>query len=167
MTTRILVAYATKYGSTQQVAETITTILREQGLDGEIRPMHEVRMLDGYGAVVLGAALYMGRWHPDARAFLKRHRASLSTLPVAVFALGPLSMEEKQVQSARTQLTHALAKAPWLKPVTVKIFGGVIDPAKLRFPFNHMQAGDARDWTQIRAWANQLAERLHSVLQAV
>ena len=157
----ILVAYATRYGSTREVAEAIAEILSEPGLRVEIQPAREVRTLDGYDAVVLGAALYMGHWHKDARRFLKRHRTALASLPIAIFALGPLSNNEQEWQGARAQLDRALVATPWLVPVAVELFGGVINPAKLRFPFNHMPAGDVRDWTAIRAWASKLTLLLH------
>lgn len=161
MATTMLVTYATKYGSTREVAEAFAASLNQQGVPVEIRPTGEVRTLDGYRAVVLGAALYMGRWHKDAHRFLKRHRAALAHLPVAIFALGPLSADEKEWQGSRAQLDRALAQAPWLTPVAVELFGGVIDPAKLHFPFNHIPAGDARDWTAIHAWASKLGVAFH------
>ena len=157
MTALILVAYATKHGSTQEVAEAIAATLREHALEAEVQPASEVRALDRYGAVVLGAPLYSGRWHGDASRFLKRHRTALSERPVAIFALGPRSAAEEERRGSREQLDRALAKASWLAPVAIEVFGGVIDPAKLRFPFNRMPASDARDWTAIRAWASNLA----------
>lgn len=75
MAPTILVTYATKYGSTQEAAKAIAGTLCQAGGQVEILPARQVRSLDGYNAVVLGAALYMGRWHEDARHFLKRHRA--------------------------------------------------------------------------------------------
>ena len=161
MTTTILVTYATKYGSTREAARAIAASLCQPGVQVEILPAREVRTLDGYGAVVLGAALYMGRWHKDALRFLKRHRAALAHRPVAIFALGPLSTDKKEWQGARTQLDRALAQAPWLTPVAIEVFGGVINPAKLHFPFNHIPAGDARDWTAIRGWASELGTVFH------
>lgn len=118
---------------------------------------HSSRLLP----VVLGAALYVGQWHRDAHRFLKRHHSAFSERPIAFFALGPLSSAEKEWQGAREQLDRALAKFPWLAPVAVELFGGVINPAKLHFPFNHMPAGDARDWTAIHAWADKLAATFH------
>ena len=160
MTALILVAYATKHGSTQEVAEAVAATLRQHALEVEVQPASEVRALDRYGAVVLGAPLYSGRWHGDASRFLKRHRTALSERPVAIFALGPRSAAEEERRGSREQLDRALAKASWLAPVAIEVFGGVIDPAKLRFPFNRMPASDARDWTAIRAWASNLAASL-------
>ena len=75
MSTSILVAYATRYGSTQEVAEAVAATLRERVLAVDIQPMQDVRSLDQYRAVVLGAPLYMFHWHKDALHFLARHRA--------------------------------------------------------------------------------------------
>jgi menaquinone-dependent protoporphyrinogen oxidase len=155
----MLIAYATKRESTHEVAEYVAKRMRELGHDVDVRPAAEVGTLDPYGAVVVGGALYAGRWHRDARRFLAKHRAELSRLPVAVFAMGPMSLEPSELAGSRKQLDRALAKEHELEPVSVTIFGGVIDPAKLRFPFTSMEATDARDWYAIRSWADELAGR--------
>jgi menaquinone-dependent protoporphyrinogen oxidase len=164
MSASVLVAYATRYGSTQEVAEAIADTLREQGLAVDTLPARDVRSLAGYSAVVLGAALYIYRWHRDARRFLSRHRQALVDRPVAVFALGPVQDEEEQFQDARSQLNKQLAKFPWFTPVAVEVFGGKFDPAKLPFPINRFAgqepASDIRDWAAIRAWATDLAAKL-------
>jgi menaquinone-dependent protoporphyrinogen oxidase len=157
---RILVAYATKRGSTREVARTITTTLQEQGNRVDLRAASDCNDLSAYRAVVLGGALYMGRWHTDARAFLKRHAIALDERPIAIFAMGPQRMDESSVRSARQQVDRALKQTPDVDPVDVTIFGGVIDPNKLRFPFNRMKPSDARDWDAIRAWAAKLASSL-------
>jgi menaquinone-dependent protoporphyrinogen oxidase len=160
MTKPILVAYATKHEATHEVAETLAARMRERGAEVDVRTAAEVGMLEPYGAVVLGGALYMGRWHRDARRFLARHRDDLAHLPIAVFAMGPLEMTPTDVAGSRRQLDRALARTPDLHPVAVAIFGGVVDPAKLHFPFTHMNATDARDWDAIRAWADEVVDRV-------
>ena len=170
MSASILVAYATRYGSTQEVAEAVAATLRERGLEVDIQPMREVRALDQYGGVVLGAPLYMFHWHKDALHFLARYREALKQRPVAVFALGPWHDEEKEYQEVRKQLDKELAKFPWLTPRAIAIFGGKFDPQKLTFPHNmipalkNMPASDVRDWNAIRAWASDLAELFQPVL---
>ena len=161
MSTPVLVAYATKRESTHEVADAVAARLRDRGHDVDVRPAADVGTLQPYGAVVLGGALYAGRWHRDARHFLARHRDELERIPVAVFAMGPLKLEPDDIKAAHGQLDRALAKEHDLEPVSVTIFGGVIDPARLRFPLNRMKAADARDWDDIRAWADELAERFH------
>jgi menaquinone-dependent protoporphyrinogen oxidase len=147
---RCLVAYATKYGSTEDVAREIASTLRRGGHIVYVQDAETVDDLREYDAVVLGGALYMGRWHRDARAFVELHHQALARLPFAVFALGPASMDKEA--GSRKQLQHALGHAQ-VEPHAVAIFGGVVDPAKLRFPFNHMPKTDARDWPAIERWA--------------
>ena len=154
---RILVAYATKRGSTREVAEAIAGVLEGEGLPVELCPAEDVEDLDGYAGVVLGGALYMGRLHHDARRFLKRFRERLAALPTAVFAMGPTSVEEDEVRRSREQLDRALAAVPEIDPLFVAIFGGVVDPEKLSFPFKRMPAFDARDWDDIRTWSTGIA----------
>lgn len=168
MSTSILVGYATRSGSTQEVAETIAATLREAGLAVTCQPARQVRDLAGYDGVVLGAPLYMFRWHKDAKSFLARHRQALTARPVAVFALGPFHVDEKEFTDARSQLDKELVKFTWFKPLAIEIFGGKFDPMALRFPYNlipalkQMPASDIRDWAAIRAWASGLAVKLQS-----
>jgi menaquinone-dependent protoporphyrinogen oxidase len=161
MSKPILLAYATRYGSTQEVAEAITAALREAGIEVEIQPMQEVKQLDTYDAVVLGAAIYGARWHPDAHQFLSQYRESLVERSVAIFALGPLSTSAAAMKRSRRQLDKELEKYPWLKPVAVEMFVGKLDPAKLSF-FERLgtSASDHRDWEAIRTWAKVLPARL-------
>jgi len=160
----ILVAFATSYGSTREVAEAVAATLRDRGLEADLRPAREVRALEGYDAVVLGAPLAMHRWHKDAQRFVSRHRKSLSGLPVAVFALGPVHepRDEQEWKDSRAQFDKELAKAGRLEPVAVALFGGRFDPALLRFPANKLAgsepASDIRDWEAIRMWAASLFE---------
>lgn len=172
MSHSVLVGYATRYGSTQEVAEAVAETLREGGLAVDIQPLREVRPFTGYSAVVVGAPLFMFRWHKDALRFLSRHRQALTERSVAVFALGPVHdpYDEQEWQSSRAQLDKELAKFPWLTPVALQVFGGKYDPAKLRFPLNLFAgsepASDLRDWTAIRAWASDLAEKLQPAVSA-
>jgi menaquinone-dependent protoporphyrinogen oxidase len=168
MATTILVAYATRYGSTQEVAEHIAAVLLEAGHPVAIHPAGDVPSLEAFDAVVLGAPLYMGKWHRDARRFLSKHRAALAERPVAVFALGPLESTEEQMRDATEQLDKNLAKAPWLTPVDKEVFVGKFDPDNLTFPHNLLPLGDAlpvgdhRDWDAIRGWAGELPARLQA-----
>jgi menaquinone-dependent protoporphyrinogen oxidase len=155
----ILVAYATKHGSTHEVAEWVAAALREHDLDTATAPAASVESLGRYDGVVLGGALYTGRLHADARAFLRRHRNELTRKPCAVFALGPKTLEPDDLGRSRRQLDAALARSPELEPLAVAVFGGVVRPEGLRFPFNRMEASDARDRQAVDAWATLVADR--------
>ena len=166
MSASVLVAYATRAGSTQEVAEAVASTLREAGITVDVQPLRKVDRLDAYGGMVIGAPLFMFRWHKDAVGFLKRHREALAGRPVAVFALGPFHDEEKEWRDVRAQLDKALAKFPWFSPVAVQVFGVKFDPAKLGFPWKlnpamkKIPASDIRDWAQITAWAKELVAKL-------
>jgi menaquinone-dependent protoporphyrinogen oxidase len=167
----MLVTYASNSGSTREVAEDIAATLRAQGVEVDLCPIREVRTLDGYSAVVLGAPMYMFRWHKDAHHFLDRFRRDLTgSLPIAILAGGPIEDTSEQWQDRRRDLHQELAKHPWLTPVSVQLIGGKFDPAKLRFPYSllpalrKMPACDLRDWEAIRAWASALPEKFQPVV---
>ncbi len=173
----ILVTYATRYGSTREVAEQIAATLREAGLKVDVHPVREVPKLAGYRAVVLGAPLYIGSWLKPAQKFLEQNQEALARLPVAIFSLGPTRAEDLDDPEVGAQLGQQLAKYPWLKPVAAELFGGKYDPAGLRFldgllaklpasPLYQLPASDARDWDAIRAWAGGLAATLSQPNQA-
>jgi menaquinone-dependent protoporphyrinogen oxidase len=151
MSRTILVAYGTKHGSTREVAEAVAATLEERDLTVETHPAAFVDDLSAYAGVVVGGAIYMGRLHPDAMHFLEQHRSRLADLPVAIFGMGPRTMEEQHADESRAQLMHALEKVPEVDPCAVAVFGGV------RFPFNRLPSSDARDWSAIRAWAAEIA----------
>ena len=153
---RVLVAYASKRGSTREVAEAVAGPLAEDGLDVETRAADEVDDLTPYAGVVLGGGLYMGRWHKDARRFIAQYRKALRDMPVAVFAMGPDKMDAEKVAGSRAQLDRALAKVPEIETISVAIFGGVVDPSMFPFPLNRIPASDARDWDAIRTWADEV-----------
>lgn len=166
----VLVAYATKYGSTREVAERIGETLRQEGLAVDVTPADKVSDLGPYSAVVLGTPLYIGKMLKDATALLERNRAGLEQLPVALFTLGPVSASDDMAE-ARKQLDVVLAKLGWLKPVAVEMFVGKFDPASLRgldklvtkpkaSPLYHAPARDERDWSAIERWAESLPELL-------
>jgi menaquinone-dependent protoporphyrinogen oxidase len=163
MSNSVLMAYATRNGSTREIAEAVAATLRENGHMVELQPVREVQSLEKYSAVVLGAPLYMFHLHKDARRFLAGHRAALANLPIALFTLGPFHDDAKEWQEVRKQLDKELLKFPWLSPVATARFGGKFDPANLGFPLKFipalkkMPASDIRNWDQIRTWANDLA----------
>ena len=161
MSDRVLVAYATKHGSTREVAEEIGRVLRQRGLDTDVAEARLVRDLAPYGAVVLGSALYAAHWQRDANRFVARHLAALQARPVWLFSTGPLD------RSADAGLLPAPPSvAITTDPIGARahrVFGGRLladtpglDPQVLA---TH-PVGDFRDWAAIRAWALGIAAAL-------
>ena len=161
-TNSVLLAYATRFGSTQEVAETVAASLREAGLKVDLQLMRQVESLDRYEVVVLGAAIYNSKWHAEAHQFVAQHQEALTQRPVAIFTLGPLSSSAAAMRNSRRQLDKELEKYPWLKPVAVEVFAGKYDPSKPGMGFFErlLPARDYRDWAAIRAWANALPVQL-------
>ena len=96
MPVSVRVGYATRYGSTQEVAGAVAATVHERGLEVALEPMQKVRTFDQYRTVVLGAPLYMFHWHEDALHFLVRHHVALTQRPVAFFALGLYHSKEAE-----------------------------------------------------------------------
>jgi menaquinone-dependent protoporphyrinogen oxidase len=166
MPTTVLVTWATRYGSTEEVAHAIADDLLKEGLVVKAQPIAEVTSLERYDAVVLGFALYMARMHKEARRFLKSQRGELLRRPVGVFVLGPIHADAKEFAEAERQMNKELAKFPWFAPVARQVVGGRFSPEKLGFFFRNIPvlrnvpASDARDWNSIHAWAGTLPDLL-------
>ena len=167
---KVLVAYATRYGSTVEVAQAVGSALDRQGVDVEVRPAKDVTALGGYGSVVLVTPFYFGSMLKNATRFLERNREALQGLPVALLACGPVSADD-DMAVARAQLDDALAKLGWLEPVASEMFVGKYDPGHLRFadkivaalpasPLHGVGAHDDRDWEAIQAWSDGLPSAL-------
>lgn len=165
---KILVAYATVSGSTREIAEFVCKEISTGEIQAELRPCKEVKDLSGYNAVVLGFPLYMFQMNGDTRGFLNRHQKTLASLPVAVFAGGPFGDDpKKDLEKIVQNLNELMAKFTWLHPRNVQVVGGKFDPKNLKFPYNLIPAmnglpfSDARDWDEIRAWAQTLPALLN------
>jgi len=175
MDKKVLLAYASIHGSTQEIATVVADTLRECRLTVDVLPARSVRSLEGYSSVVLGAPLYIFHLQNDALRFLSRHRHVLTGgIPVAIFSSGPFGEgDADEWNEVRRQLNQEMMKFPWLKPVAVEVFGGKFDPTRLRFPWNlipalkGIPAKDLRDWTAIRAWASSLADNLVPPIQDI
>ncbi len=164
---KILVAYASKRGSTAEIAEAIAAVLRGPGDEVDCVEAGAVAELDGYDAVVLGSAVYMRRWRGDARHFVRKHRDALATLPLWVFSSGPTG-DPSRDNPAWTEPGHTIRKLDKLGARGHVVFGGSM-PAE---PSGAMERAaidntppewrDRRDWDEIRAWARRIAAELHA-----
>ena len=162
MAARVLVAYASKLGSTGEIARAIAAVLEVRGHQADAVPVREVRSLEGWDAVILGSALYAAHWQRDANKFVVRHREALAGRPVWLFSSGPLDIRQAGANLPITE--HAAAIADGIPYREHRTFGGrlapdaPVDPQVLR---TH-PIGDFRDWEVISAWAGSIATALET-----
>ncbi|HEX6331731.1 MAG TPA: flavodoxin domain-containing protein, partial [Actinomycetota bacterium] len=125
----VLVAYASKHGSTQGIAEAIGGRLRARGMDAEVRPIGGVEDLERFDTLVVGSAVYLGAWMKDAQAFLHRHAEALRRVPVWVFSSGPTKDDPMELAVSAKQ--HERIQA--MCPRDHHLFRGAFDPKDLGF----------------------------------
>jgi len=164
----ILVAYASKRGSTAEIAETVAATLRREGLGVCLEKAEEVQSLEPYDAVVLGSAVYMKRWRGDARHFLKKHRKALKQTPFWVFSSGPVGDPAKG-NPEWAEPPKIIEKVEELGGREHVVFGGCLPADPQGFVEKAMVEGiprefrDRRDWAEIRGWAKAIAGALVAV----
>jgi menaquinone-dependent protoporphyrinogen oxidase len=156
----VLVAVASKYGATAEIAEAIGRALRENGVSADVRPVEQVDDLSGYTEVVLGSAVYVGRWLEPARRFVEEHADELASRPTWLFSSGPVGDPPKPEADQAVQIEPLVSKT---KARGHRLFAGKIDKGKLGFGERaltlalRVAEGDFRDWPEIAAWARTIA----------
>ncbi|WP_030610315.1 flavodoxin domain-containing protein [Streptomyces fulvoviolaceus] len=162
MTVNVLVAYGTTNGSTARIAEAVAAVLRKEGFTSEALPAAAVTRVTPYDAVVVGGALYAGRWHKDARRFLRRHGKDLAGRPLWLFSSGPLdaSAAERDIPPV-PGLKRAMTRLDARGHVT---FGGCLEEGAkglvARMILRDDKGGDFRDFGLIEEWAARIAKEL-------
>jgi menaquinone-dependent protoporphyrinogen oxidase len=167
MATRVLVAYATKYGATEGIAEKIGQVLREAGFAVDVKPAEQAGDPAAYQAVVLGSAVYIGKWRKEAARYLKDHEKTLAQRPVWLFNSGPLGEGDAAEQAGDLGFPKTLRPiADRIEARDIAVFFGAVDLDKLnpleRWMFKNVKSpiGDFRDWNAITAWATGIAAAL-------
>jgi len=165
MSDKILVAHATKAGSTAEVAEAVGEEVRNMGAEVDVRLAKDAKDLKQYSAVIVGSGIRMGQLSSDATKFVEKNQEALKQVPVAYFVVC-LTMKEDTEENRSTVETYLDPVREMVEPVDTGLFAGVIDYSKLSFTARTMSKamkvseGDFRDWEAIRAWARQVHSRL-------
>lgn len=157
MNMRILVTYATRAGSTAEVAAVVGENLSTRGYAVEVKPVKQNPDPSGYAAVIIGSAIRMGNWLPEAVDFVKRNQAALNRVPVALFTVHMLNTGDDETSRA-ARLAYLNAVRPLLNNAEEVYFEGKMDFSRLSF-LDRMIARmvgavevDRRDWDKIRGW---------------
>lgn len=165
---KVLVAYASGFGSTRRVAEAIGEVFCDAGVEVDIKWIENIKELKKYDAVIIGSAIQYDRWLPEARQFVITHQTILSQLPVAYFftCLALSVQNEKTVLQGSKYAEKIIALSPLVKPISVGHFAGLLEysrlPIFMRLFFKVFLAfvggkdGDYRDWKAIRRWAKDV-----------
>ena len=167
MENRVLVAYGSKYGATAEIAERIGQVLRQAGLSVEVLPAERVGNVQGYKAVVLGSAVYIGRWRKQAAAFLKANEKALAERPVWLFSTGPTGEGDPVALTQGWRFPKGLQPiADRIRPRDIALFHGSANVDKMnpieKWMLKNVKvpSGDFRDWDAITAWATAIADAL-------
>jgi menaquinone-dependent protoporphyrinogen oxidase len=161
----VLIVYASRAGSTGEVADSIARRLCELGFEVDVRDVGKVSSLDGYQSVVLGSAIRYGSWLPEMVRFIELHRDKLANMPTGLFTLHMQALDDSN-ESRNTRKKYLQAVHALLEAKAEAFFAGKIDPATLSF-FERLAVkmvkspvGDKRDWVQIKNWADTIAPLL-------
>ncbi len=167
MNNQILVAYATKYGATAEIAEKIGQVLAQAGLPADVLPVDRVNDPAPYKAIVLGSAVYTGRWLKNAAGFLEANETVLAEKPVWLFSSGPLGKGDQEDTAQGWRFPKNLQPvADRIAPRDLAVFHGEVDMSKLGFIHKLMlkkvtiPVGDFRDWEAITSWAEGISAAL-------
>ena len=167
MGNRVLVAYASKAGSTAEVADAIGKRLADTGLAVDVRRAKNVRSVDGYAAVIVGSAIRAGQWLSEASGFVKTHREALAARKTAFFTLC-MTLRQDTPEQREKVAAYLKPVREILEPDRIEFFAGKMDYRKLalapRLIVKGMKVpeGDFRNWDAIGAWADALCREMRS-----
>ena len=168
----ILIVYATRAGSTREVADAIGKAMTEHGARVEVHPIKEITTLEPYRAVILGSAIRAGSWLREAVAFVKQNKSELEKLPLVYFVVCA-TMHEDTPKHHDEVLAYLKPVRAMLEPLEIGLFAGKLDAEKLPFferlliKAMHKEQGDWRDWEAIHDWAGRIYDRLEPKKVAV
>ena len=162
---KVLVTVASKHGSTAEIGSWIADALVAAGVAAETRDPDDVASLDGYDAVVIGSAIYAGRWLDPAKSLVERLGPDLRVRPVWLFSSGPAGDPPKPEGDPADA-------APMMEATAARehqVFAGRIERKRLGFGERaivtalRVPDGDYRQPEIVRAWAAGIAAALASM----
>ena len=166
MTKKILVAYASRAGSTIEIADAIGKTFAAGGAVVDVKSVKDVKDVKIYQAVVLGSAIRKGQILPEVTSFVQANKTELQKLPVAYFIVG-MTLRENTEEKRKIANAYLDPLRTMINPVDTGLFAGKMDYSSLDFIskvivkyFVRVPEGDYRDWTVIKNWATHLLPKL-------
>jgi len=162
---RVLITAASRHGSTWDIARAIADALISEGIEVAVLPVNDVAEVTGFDAVIVGSAIYQGRWLAPARDLVARFAADLTRRPVWLFSSGPLGWPPRSGQGP-VDVDELIAVSG---AFSHQVFGGCLDRTRLSLPERSMVAAlrvrdrDDRDWSAIADWSKSIAEHLRDL----
>jgi menaquinone-dependent protoporphyrinogen oxidase len=161
---RVLVSAASRHGSTAEIAAELGKALRGAlpGAGVDVVPLARVTSFTDYDAVVLGSAVYFGRWLDEARWQVTAHAEQLRHRSVWLFSSGPVG----DPTVPQTEPADAVVLAAAVGAREHVVFPGAMHREFLgireRLAVGLVRAsdGDYRNWPAVRAWADRIAAEL-------
>jgi menaquinone-dependent protoporphyrinogen oxidase len=171
-----LVAFGTRYGSTEKVATEIAAALSSNGVDTEVLDLRSRKKetVSSYQLIVIGSGIMAGQWSKEAQQFLDENRDTLKGKKVALFACcGDVEFKKERAGEWKRKYVTDVGAKYGIDPISTALFGGILDFDKYGFMVKAIMRSakktieergadpgkpyDFRNWEEIRDWARSLA----------
>ncbi len=161
---KVLIAFASKSGSTKEVAESIAERIQTETVEVDVKNIDSIPNVSEYDMVVVGAPINGMKWRQDAVDFVGIHQSDLMYKRTAYFSLSYTAVLGRKMW--RKQISKAFDNvSKQVPPIKTGTFAGKVDgemPAVVRFIFGMPKdtPHDQRDWDLISTWAEDLSHEI-------
>ncbi|TFF86788.1 nitric oxide synthase [Candidatus Thorarchaeota archaeon] len=176
MTSKTLICYGTRYGTTTEIVEEMAKAAREAGAEVDVIELEKklpTLALDEYGLIIIGSGIQAGSWKKEPLEFIRENLDALSKSRVALFVVCGDAGNPERCDAAQAEYLDAVVSSyPSLEPVSTGLFGGMFDFKRYNFVVRALvkrivksrsppgeevpEKLDFRDWDKIREWILEL-----------
>jgi len=163
---KVQIVYGSKRGGTAGLAQMIATAFEREGWRSTVTDVISRPGIGDVDVVVVGGALYLGRWPAPLRQWVHRHMSTLRSVPVWFFSSGPLDASARTGDIAPTPSVANLARE--VEVSGFMTFGGYLDKSPDGFIARSMAkrfAGDWRDPDQVAEWVRHIVRHTRVVAE--